>query len=282
MPQYSTVRNSPASRASDDAQGWSVATFTPVKTTSLRLVLDPPTAEGVTFGLAVAEWGVHAAESTPDPEPTPDPDPTPDPEPSVDKSRLESAINAAGSVQQANFTPNSWKAFSEAMGNAQKVYADESATQDQVDAAIKQLEEAQQTLVKKADTTELKTVLDQAQGVSGDLYTEASAKKLAEAVDAASKVLNDENATQADADAAVKQLTEAIAGLELKPAPKPDDDKTDPKPNAKPGNKPVSKSEVSAAISSTGSNVIGIAVVGMIVLLTGAAIMLTRRNRDQR
>ena len=278
--QYSTVRNSPASRASDDAQGWSVATFTPVKTTSLRLVLDPPTAEGVTFGLAVAEWGVHAAESTPDPEPTPDPDPTPDPEPSVDKSRLESAINAAGSVQQANFTPNSWKAFSEAMGNAQKVYADESATQDQVDAAIKQLEEAQQTLVKKADTTELKTVLDQAQGVSGDLYTEASAKKLAEAVDAASKVLNDENATQADADAAVKQLTEAIAGLELKPALKPDDDKTDPKPNAKPGNKPVSKSEVSAAISSTGSNVIGIAVVGMIVLLTGAAIMLTRRNRD--
>lgn len=278
--QYSTVRNSPASRASDDAQGWSVATFTPVKTTSLRLVLDPPTAEGVTFGLAVAEWGVHAAESTPDPEPTPDPDPTPDPEPSVDKSRLESTINAAGSVQQANFTPNSWKAFSEAMGNAQKVYADESATQDQVDAAIKQLEEAQQTLVKKADTTELKTVLDQAQGVSGDLYTEASAKKLAEAVDAASKVLNDENATQADADAAVKQLTEAIAGLELKPAPKPDDDKTDPKPNAKPGNKPVSKSEVSAAISSTGSNVIGIAVVGMIVLLTGAAIMLTRRNRD--
>ena len=278
--QYSTVRNSPASRASDDAQGWSMATFTPVKTTSLRLVLDPPTAEGVTFGLAVAEWGVHAAESTPDPEPTPDPDPTPDPEPSVDKSRLESTINAAGSVQQANFTPNSWKAFSEAMGNAQKVYADENATQDQVDAAIKQLEEAQQTLVKKADTTELKTVLDQAQGVSGDLYTEASAKKLAEAVDAASKVLNDENATQADADAAVKQLTEAIAGLELKPAPKPDDDKTDPKPNAKPGNKPVSKSEVSAAISSTGSNVIGIAVVGMIVLLTGAAIMLTRRNRD--
>ena len=107
-------------------------------------------------------------------------------------------------------------------------------------------------------------------------------------MDAASKVLNDENATQADADAAVKQLTEAIAGLELKPAPKPDDDKTDPKPNAKPGNKPnakpgnkpVSKSEVSAAISSTGSNVIGIAVVGMIVLLTGTAIMLTRRNRD--
>ena len=75
--------------------------------------------------------------------------------------------------------------------------------------------------MKKADTTELKTVLDQAQGVSGDLYTEASAKKLAEAVDAASKVLNDENATQADADAAVKQLTEAIAGLELKPAPTP-------------------------------------------------------------
>ena len=101
----------------------------------------------------------------------------------MDKSRLESTINAAGSVQQANFTPNSWKAFSEAMGNAQKVYADESSTQDQVDAAIKQLEEAQQTLVKKADTTELKTVLDQAQGVSGDLYTEASAKKLAEAVD---------------------------------------------------------------------------------------------------
>ena len=134
--------------------------------------------------------------------------------------------------------------------------------------------------MKKADTTELKTVLDQAQGVSGDLYTEASAKKLAEAVAAASTVLNDANATQAAADAAVKQLTEAIAGLELKPAPKPDDDKTDPKPNAKPGNKPVSKSEVSAAISSTGSNVIGIAVVGMIVLLTGAAIMLTRRNRD--
>ena len=74
------------------------------------------------------------------------------------------------------------------MGNAQRwPNADESATQDQVDTAVKQFEEAQQTLVKKADTTELKTVLTRHRASAVTSTPEASAKKLAEAVDAASR-----------------------------------------------------------------------------------------------
>ena len=214
--KYTTVRNSPASRATDKAKGWSTATFTPVKTKSLRLVMNPPTGEE-TFGVAVAEWGVHATEDAPEPAP-------------VDKTALETALKAAGSLDESKFTAASWKAFQQVVAEAQAVYDNADATQEEADAAVTKLEEAQKALVNKADKTALGTAIAEAEKVDADKYTDETVKALDKALKAAKGVDADDNATQSEVDVASKALNEAIKGLKAKsetpPTPMPSVDKS--------------------------------------------------------
>ena len=48
----------------------------------------------------------------------------------VDKTALQEAIEAAGEMKEAEFTPNSWKAFKEALDVAKVVEKDEKADTD--------------------------------------------------------------------------------------------------------------------------------------------------------
>ena len=213
--KYTTVRNSPASRATDAAKGWSTATFAPVKTKSLRLVMDPPTGEK-TFGIAVAEWGVHAASDAPEPTP-------------VDKTSLEAALKAANGLDESKFTVDSWKTFKQVVDEAQTVYDNADATQEEVDAAVVKLEEAQKTLVNKADKTALEAAIAEAEKVDVDKYSEDTVKVFDEALAAAKDVDADDNAIQSKVDAALKTLNEAIKGLKAKgenPTPTPSVDKS--------------------------------------------------------
>ena len=90
------------------------------------------------------------AEPTPEPEPTPDPsdpsDPdtpdTPDTPATVSKDRLEALIGQAGALDLNRFTAESARTLREALAAAQTVFADEDATQEQVDAAARALSEA--------------------------------------------------------------------------------------------------------------------------------------------
>lgn len=66
----------------------------------------------------------------------------------VDKTALQAAVDAAGKLNESDYTTDSWKAFSDALSQAQQVLADGNATQDQVDAAAKALKDAQNALVK--------------------------------------------------------------------------------------------------------------------------------------
>ena len=72
-----------------------------------------------------------------------------EPEPvSVDKSKLQSAVDEAGKLDEKEYTADSWKAFAEQLESAKKVLADENATQADVDSAFKTLKSAQSGLVK--------------------------------------------------------------------------------------------------------------------------------------
>lgn len=199
---YTTVRNSPAERPGDN-DGWSTVTFEPVTTTALRLVLTPHTGTG-TFGAAVAEWGVHALENE-EPEP-----------PTVDKSALESAIKAAESVSEALYTPQSWAKFTQAIADAKAVFDAADATQEQVNAAVTALDDAQKALVKQADKTTLANVIAEAEALDEADYTEATWATLADALEAATALAADENADQSAVDNAAAAVREAIDALETK------------------------------------------------------------------
>ncbi|MDR3239082.1 MAG: S-layer homology domain-containing protein [Clostridiales bacterium] len=68
-----------------------------------------------------------------------DPDALPD---LVDKSELLAAINSASSLQETDYTPESWAAFDAALTEARRVYDDNDAAQEQADAAKMALTDA--------------------------------------------------------------------------------------------------------------------------------------------
>jgi subtilisin family serine protease len=69
----------------------------------------------------------------------------------VDKTKLQSAVDAAAAPRESDYTKDSWAAFAKAFGSAKEVLADPAATQEQVNTAAQALTDAQAALVKQAE-----------------------------------------------------------------------------------------------------------------------------------
>jgi|GEM_PF-2209608 len=124
-----------------------------------------------------------------------------------------------------DYTPESWGPCGDARAAAEALLADPSnATQAEVDAAAAALKFACEALVRKApppppsaNKKELSDQISDADKLVEDLYTPESWADLVKARDAARAVANNPAATQAQVDAAVKALKDAVAALVLKP-----------------------------------------------------------------
>ena len=188
--------------------GWLTADFTePTEAKYVRItgVETMSNGEVKTSDNAIAELRVRVAKGE-------------EPE-KVDKTALQEAIEAAGEMKEAEFTPNSWKAFKEALDAAKAVEKDEKATQTDVNEAAKG------ALVKKADKTELNKAMEAAGKLNEADYTTGSWEAFEKALEAAAAVQKDENVSQASVKAATDGLNEAMEAL-VKKANKTELDKT--------------------------------------------------------
>ncbi len=117
--------------------------------------------------------------------------------------------------------------------------ADEEATQDQVNDALKALNDARGALAEKpvkpaVDKAALQKAVDDAAELAEDGYTAETWAPFKAALAAAQGVLTDEDATQEQVNDALKALTDAHGALKVKeitPDPEP---KPEPKPNPTP------------------------------------------------
>ena len=139
----------------------------------------------------------------------------------VDKTTLNKAIEAAGKLNEADYTPESWKVFATALNKANEVAKDDKASQDAVDEATKTLNDAQKALKKPeqpvVDADALKKACEEAKNIDREAYTAESVAALDEAYGNAIEVLENENMTQEQVDKALNALNAAIKGLTLKP-----------------------------------------------------------------
>lgn len=144
----------------------------------------------------------------------------------VNKDALKVALEQANAKlgEADKYTEESVKALKDVVAEAEKVMADEKATQEAVDAAVKEVADAvagleEKPAVPEADKTALKAVLaDAAQKLAGaDAYTEESVKALKDAVDLAQNVFDNSDASQTEVDAAVTAVRDAIEKLQEKP-----------------------------------------------------------------
>ena len=147
-------------------------------------------------------------------------------EPSVEKpgkAELEETVNDAnafvkGLENPEMYTEESLNALKEAIAMAEEVLASETATQDEINAAMRRVKEAKENLAqrKPAVATEaLENAIANARELAKDTatYTEESLAALNAAVDAAQKVLEDANATQETVDKQTEAVEAAIKAL---------------------------------------------------------------------
>lgn len=133
---------------------------------------------------------------------------------SVNKSVLQALYDANKDKTQGDYTDYSWDSFVMALDAAKKVLDDPEATQEEVDQATLDLQDAIAHLTKVAvDKSELQALYDANKDkVQGD-YTDESWQAFANALAAAKAVLEDADASQEEVDGALKALQNAIDGL---------------------------------------------------------------------
>ncbi|MDO5061636.1 MAG: S8 family serine peptidase [Peptostreptococcaceae bacterium] len=109
----------------------------------------------------------------------------------TDKSDLMILINQVKDFKENDYDPDGWEVFEVALDKAQKLYEDPSATQDDIDAMIKELNEAIKglSLLKgEGNKALLKAKIDEAKAILesfSDLYEEKSVEFLTLAIQGA-------------------------------------------------------------------------------------------------
>ncbi|GIN73372.1 hypothetical protein J14TS2_38470 [Bacillus sp. J14TS2] len=131
----------------------------------------------------------------------------------VDKSELQKKVEEVNALDEADYTTESWEEFASVLEAATSVLDNEKATQAEVDEALAALEAAHKALVlveepsDPADKAALQEKVDEVKDIEKSDYTTESWEEFASALEAATSVLDNEEATQAEVD-------EALAALE--------------------------------------------------------------------
>ena len=197
--------------------------------------------------------------------------------PAVDKAALQKAVDDAAELAEDGYTAETWAPFKAALAAAQGVLTDEDATQEQVNDALKALNDARGALAEKpvkpaVDKAALQKAVDDAAELAEDGYTAETWAPFKAALAAAQGVLTDEDATQEQVNDALKALTDAHGALKVKeitpdPEPEPEPEpKPEPKPNPTPnpggntgntgnkGDKPAAATKPSASSKKDGKD----------------------------
>ena len=153
--------------------------------------------------------------------------------------------------------------MNEAKEAAQAVLDNAEASQEEVDAAVKALNDAVQALVEKPAPTPdpepvqkeaLTKLVEEITGIDTSSYTEESVAALQAALQAAQAALADGNADQEAVDQALAALQAAKDGLKVKDnSGKDDPDKNDPGKN-NPDKEEPGKNDPAADVPSNGTS----------------------------
>ena len=138
----------------------------------------------------------------------------------VDKTALKIAIDLANAItdEDLNKVIPVVVEFKVARDEANAVYNDASATQDEVNNTFDRLASVMQKLeFYVGDKTALKAFIDKATGLDSSKYTQTTWTQFNDALTAANGVYGDENAMQPEVNSAYEELVTAFLNLRLIP-----------------------------------------------------------------
>lgn len=137
-------------------------------------------------------------------------------EPVVDKTILNQLIEQASARVEDDYTTTSWAAFATALAEAQSISAAEDANQVTVNHAVDALQDAMESLVKRADNSNLVAAINSIKELDESRYQPDSWAALAQALAEAEKVAANRDATADEIEAAYTNLEAAYEALALR------------------------------------------------------------------
>ena len=137
-------------------------------------------------------------------------------EPVVDKTILNQLIEQASDLVEDDYTTTSWAAFATALAEAQSISAAEDANQVTVNHAADALQDAMESLVKRADNSNLVAAINSIKELDESRYQPDSWAALAQALAEAEKVAANRDATADEIEAAYTNLEAAYEALALR------------------------------------------------------------------
>lgn len=139
------------------------------------------------------------------------------------KTDLNALITECKEMTQGSYTEETWTAFTEALTKAEATAANEKATEEEIAAALKALQDAKGALATKqpedpdnppeADKTELNALIRECKDMIQGSYTDVTWKNFTEALAKAEETAANEKATKEEVAAALKTLQDARSGL---------------------------------------------------------------------
>ena len=138
----------------------------------------------------------------------------------VNTELLRTVLKIAEETDTTGCTPSSVRMLEEAMEAGRLLLADENATQQQVDDAVRAIHTALVNLVDKADKTRLAALMEDVKKLTEEKYTQESWNKLSNALADAQAIMENEDAAQQQVDDAYNSLMDAVVNLELVPVDK--------------------------------------------------------------
>lgn len=133
----------------------------------------------------------------------------------ADKTELGAAVEEGRQYNEEDYTVDSWTEFEEALKAAEEVLEDPNATQEDVDAALAALKEAEANLEEAGDPSALLALVEKAKSNGTSQYTDESAAAILDAIAKAEAALA-KRGTDAELKAAYDTLKAAMDNAVLK------------------------------------------------------------------
>ena len=136
----------------------------------------------------------------------------------LDKSALAAAIAQGNAITEnpteaAKYTADSLAVLENVLNIGEIVYENTKATAEQIASATQAILDAINSLKRNVDKDALQDLVDQANAIDQDDYTDTTADDLQDAIDDAQAVLDDPNATDEEIQNAYDALEDAINNL---------------------------------------------------------------------
>ena len=187
-----------------------------------------------------------------------------------DKTALKAFIDDVTGLDSSKYSTDTWAAFETELNEANVVYNDDNAMQEEVNNAYKELVTAFLNLRLIPDKSLLEDLINQAEGLNSVNYTKATFNGLTKALDEAKVVFDDPNATQEQVNNAKDLLEKAIAGLQANPSTPSNVDNT--------VSTPLDNGDTTASVKTGDGSLVGM--FATIALLSVAGYTVLRRKEN--